>query len=99
MPLVIRDTNAPPPERYHYPVQHAEGIVVVDASNYNALFDNIRKHCAANGIQGPSDQEVIDYLCRETHLSCYDSDTRVPLVNKLTQGLPFTAPSCCNRAK
>lgn len=95
--LVIRDTNAPPPERFHFPVK-ATGHTV-DAGNYNQLFENIRAHCVANGIPGPSDQEVIDYLCRNTHISCYDSETRAPLINALTQGLPYVPPGCCGASR
>lgn len=101
MALVIRDVNAPPPERFHFPTKAYGSAAAfdVDASNYNQLFENIRKHCESNGKPIPSNQEVVDYLCRETHVSCYDDETHQPLINKLTQGLPFTPTTRCCGSK
>lgn len=96
MPLAIRDISVTPPERWHFPVA---GIMTVEAPNFNALLDAIDACCKTNGAGTPSNQEVIDYLCSHTHIPCYDTQTRVPLVNAFSLSLPVPQRSCCSKAK
>lgn len=93
MALAIRDTNSPPPERFHFPIPQTG--FDVDAGSYNQLFENIHQHCVANNIPEPDRQTVIDFLCNNTHVPCYDDHTRIPLVNAFTMSVPVPTRSCC----
>jgi hypothetical protein len=93
MSLAIRDTSTIPPEDWIYVV--AQTNHPVRTKNYSLLYPEIVDHCTSNRIPVPSQQEVIDYLCANVHVPCYDSETHVPLINKM--GLPFVRPNtgCC----
>lgn len=96
MALVIRDTNTIPPERFHYPVAQTE--MDIYAPNYNSLYGMIVQHCQANNISPPGEQAVIDWLCVNLSLPCYDSGDRQPLINRWTMGTPGELPSsCCSK--
>lgn len=93
--LVIKDTGSVPPERWHYPVG-ATGYDVY-APNYPALYSMIVQHCTANNVTPPSEQEVVDWICTNLTVSCYEQETKQPLVNRFVLGLPTPAPSCCGK--
>jgi hypothetical protein len=97
MALALQDHNAPPVERFHFPVGKTGHTV--DAGSYNLLFDKVKEHCAANSVDYPGDQAIIDYLCKHTHVRCYDTETRAPLANKLTMNIPHVPTGCCGRSK
>jgi hypothetical protein len=93
MSLAIRDTTTVPPEDWLYHVA-ATGLTIT-TKNYETLYPLVIEHCKSNNVAIPSQQEVIDYLCANVHVPCYDSETHVPLINKM--GLPFVRPNtgCC----
>lgn len=98
MPLVIRDVNTIPPERFHYLVSATNFDIY--APNYNGLYSAIQQHCIANNVGIPSLQEVIDFCCANLSVPCYNSDDRTPLVNRWVMGTPGKLPSsCCSSAK
>jgi hypothetical protein len=93
MSLAIRDTTTVPPEDWLYYVE-ATGLTIT-TKNYQTLYPAVVEHCRSNNVPVPSEQEVIDYNCLNSHVPCYDSETHVPLINKM--GLPFVRPNtgCC----
>ncbi len=97
MALWIRDTSSVPTEGWQFP-----GIIngfIVRAPNYHAIFDAVKKHFEANGQSYPGDQAVIDWQCQNLSVPCLEMETRTPLVNRFTLGLPAPAPSCCGSKK
>lgn len=97
MANVIRDTSTVPPEGWTFPV--AQTGVTVRSPNWTVFYSQIQDHCAANNIQPPSMQEVVDYCCAHLHVPCYDDVRRQPLVNKWSQSLPVVLPGCCSGRK
>jgi len=96
MPLVIQNTATVPSDGWTYLVE-ATGYTVF-TRNYSMLYQMIVQHCQANNVPPPSEQDVIDKLCEEKHIPCYNSETRQPLVNKFLLGLPEPAPlGCCGK--
>jgi hypothetical protein len=95
MSLVIRDTSSVPPDRWSYYV--AATLHRIESPNWNALYDLVSRHCVVNGVPVPSLQDVVDQVCRELHVNCYDDQTRQPLVNKFSLGLPHKPSSCCSK--
>lgn len=96
MALVMRDSGTVPDDRWHYPI---EGIRDVYAPNWPALYPEVERVCLANGIQPPSLQQVIDWCCRNLRIPCFDDQTRTPLANKWSMGLPVVLPGCCGDKK
>lgn len=93
--LVISDTSVVPGEKFHFPVT-ATGVDIY-APNYPALFSMVQQHCIANNVSYPGDQAIIDFLCLNTHVPCYQSETRKPLVNAFLMQLPLPPTSCCGK--
>lgn len=93
MSLAIKDTSSVPPETWLFYV--AATNFTVSTRNYSLLYPKIVEHCRANNVGVPSEQEVVDQMCRDLHISCYDAETHTALINKL--GLPFVPPpaGCC----
>jgi hypothetical protein len=97
MSLQIKDVSTVPPESWVY---HIEEINLnVSTRNYQLLYPTIVERCRDNNVPIPTEQDVIDQLCKNLRVPCYDDQTRQPLINKM--GLPFVAPasSCCNPKK
>lgn len=95
--LVIRDTSSVPSERWHFPVP--ETGFDVFAPNYAALYGMVVQHCQANQVPVPSEQDVVDWLCANVSIPCYESETRVPLINRFSLGIPAKPTACCGQAK
>jgi hypothetical protein len=93
MSLAIRDTSTIPPEDWVFFVP-ATGVTIT-TKNYQLLYPMVVEHCQSNKVSVPSEQEVIDYNCLNSHVPCYDSETHEPLINKM--GLPFVRLNvgCC----
>jgi hypothetical protein len=91
--LAIKDTGTVPPENWSYYVEQTN--FTVSTKNYSLLYQLVVEHCQANNAPVPSQQDVTDWQCANLHVSCYESETHVPLINKM--GLPFVAKktSCC----
>ncbi len=94
MSLVIKDTDHVPPEDWIYLVEQTG--FTVRTKYYRSLYPEIVKHCQSNGMPIPSEQDVINSLCANVTIPCYDGMT--PLVNKWQSGV-FTLPSvgCCGK--
>jgi len=90
----IRDSSTVPTEGWQYP--GLNGFTVY-TRNYSLLYGKVREHYESNGHPAPSEQEVIDYQCDNLFIPCYESETRLPLINRFTQGLPPTAKRCCTK--
>lgn len=96
MSLVIRDTSVVPFNGWQYTV--ASTSHTVSTRNYTLLYPEIVKHCIGNNVSAPTEQEVIKYLCESLSIPCYEEETRVPLINKFSLGVP-NAPrlgTCCS---
>ena len=84
--LVIRDTSVPPFNGWQFPVQATNHTV--STRNYSRLYPEIVKHCQVNNVPSPTEQEVIAYLCQTESIPCYEAESRSPLINAFTMGLP-----------
>lgn len=95
MPLVIRDTSTVPHEDWTFHVEQTNWVA--QTKNYSLLYPIILQHCQSNNIQPPTQQEVINYVCSQAHVPCYEYETRMPLINKFTNGEPNPPRSggCC----
>lgn len=94
MPLVIRDLGAVPTGGWMYPSIDGKMLCY----SYSILYDKIVEHYTANNAPIPTRQEVTDWQCKELSLSCYDSDTHEPLINKWVMGISSRPPAgCCGK--
>ena len=93
--LVIRDTSVVPQDGWQYPVQSTGHTITT--RNYAMLYPMVRQHCITNGVEVPSEQDVIKYLCETLIIPCYESDNNVPLINKFSLGIPNSPRlgGCC----
>lgn len=91
---VIRDTTVVPDEGWKYPSVDGKFLYT---RNYGLLYGLVKDHYEANGQSVPSPQDVVDWLCANTYLSCYDDQTREPLINRWTQGLAPVTQRCCGK--
>lgn len=95
MALVIQDKDTPPPERWQYPDVNGNPL---DAGNWTQLIDIVTKHYSSNAAPVPSEQMIVDHVCKTLRVRCFDSHTRVPLINRV--GLPYTPTrACCGGKK
>lgn len=90
----IRDTSTVPTEGWQYPAISGPPIYT---RNYSLLYGLVVEHYRSNGAEPPSEQAVIDWQCDNLFLPCYESNTREPLINRFTQGLPPPAKGCCGK--
>lgn len=97
MPLQLKDEGEVPRERWQYLVP--ETNYVVTAPNWYALYPEILRHCASNQIGPPSLQAVVDYCCANLSISCFEGETRQPLINRWSRGLPSLLPTACCGSK
>src|SRR6266446_1871087 len=96
MSLVIKDTSVVPPEGWTYYVSETNFKVITP--NYSSLYTLVTQHCLSNGVNPPSQQTVIDYLCNNTHVPCYNSESGSLISNPWSLGLPVPAKvGCCGR--
>lgn len=91
MDLWIKDTSSVPPERWQYFVEATQYTVMVPS--YGLLYQEVVKHCQANNVPPPSEQEVIQWVCANLTVDCREG--KEPFVNRFSQGLPAPATSCC----
>lgn len=92
----IRDTSTVPDTGWMYPGLNG---YVVETRNYALLYDLVKQHYEANGVPVPSQQDVIDWMCENLFIPCYDKDSRKPLVNRFTSGLPVPKSRGCSSCK
>jgi hypothetical protein len=96
MSLAIRDTSVVPPESWIYLVEQTG--VLITTKNYAMLYPLVVQHCQSNNVPVPSQQDVVNYICKEAHVPCFDRETHQPLINKFTLGLPNPISSgCCGK--
>lgn len=93
---VLRDSTTVPDGGWRYPGVNG---FTVETRNYSQLYWLVKQHYEANQQAAPSEQEVIDYLCSNLFVPCYDSETRQPMINRFTQGLPTAKRGCCSDSK
>ena len=95
MPLVIQDTSCVPPEDWCFYVQPTN--FTVKTKNYAQLYPLVKQHCLSNGVNPPSEQEVIDFNCHNAHIPCFDSESASLIPNKWSLNLPIPARTggCC----
>lgn len=94
--LKIQDTSVVPPEDWQYYVQPTN--FTVKTKNYAQLYPLVRQHCLSNGVNPPSEQQVIDAVCNSTHVPCYDSDSGALIPNAWFLNLPVPPKlGCCGQ--
>jgi hypothetical protein len=95
MALVIRDTETLPPEDWTYYVQPTNHMV--RTKSYVRLYPEVKLHCLSNGVNPPSEQEVIDYNCHNAHVPCFDSESAslIPNAWTLNLAIPPRLGGCC----
>lgn len=90
MSLTIRDTKTTPkPDKWRFP--DVNGVDIVENSYMN-LKREVRMHYAANGKEPPGEQEIINYLCANVAVPCFDGPN--PVRNRFTD-----PPSMIERGK
>lgn len=93
--IAIKDTSAVPEEGWQFFVPKTG--YTVTTRNYGMLYQMVVRHYKSNQIAPiPTEQEVIDYVCANGRVSCYETETREPLINKFS--FPSARPvtnSCC----
>lgn len=85
MPLTIRDTNTTPRER-SWPFPAVDGSVMTSNSWMN-LKNLVHQHYTTNGRPVPTEQEIIQYVCDEVTVPCFDGTE--PYRNKFTDPPTF----------
>lgn len=98
MALFIKDTGTVPnPDGWKYYVEQTK--FPVTTKNYAILYSEVVKHCKANGVAIPSEQEVIDQMCAKLHIACYESSNAAMFQNAYAMGIPLPprVGSCCGR--
>ena len=95
MSLVIRDTQVVPPGvGWSYYV--AATNYTVQTKIYSQIYPMVVQHCKANGVNPPTQQEVIDWQCANLHIPCIESDGGHALVNSWYLNLPVPQlKGCC----
>lgn len=93
MALWIRDTNAVPDGGWRYP--HVAPDKFVHAPNYNALYPAVVNAYAINEQPPPSQEQVINWLCTNLSIPCFEGNQA--LVNKFVLGLPTPVKGCCGK--
>jgi hypothetical protein len=82
-----------PQEGWQYLVQ-ATGTLI-KTRNFAMLYPMISKHCKANNLPVPAEQDVINYMCANLFIPCYEG--QIPLMNKWSMNIPRPRAlgSCC----
>ena len=94
--LVIQDTETVPGEDWFYVIQSTNHKISV--KNFTRLYPEVVRHCLANGINPPDQQTIIDFVCANSHVPCYDSESGTLISNPWTLNLPLPPKlGCCGR--
>lgn len=93
MSLLIRDSSVVPPEDWAYYVPQTN--FMVKTKNFAQLYILVKQHCLSNGVNPPDQQTVIDYICNNSHVPCYESENAAPLANAWFLNLPVPAKTGC----
>ena len=85
-----------PQEGWQYLVE-ATGTMIT-TRNFSMLYPIILQHCKSNNVPAPTEQDVINYICANLFVACYEG--LVPLVNKWSMNIPRPRAlgSCCTEA-
>lgn len=68
--LTIRDTKTTPRERrWWYPGLNGHEV---SSNSYSNLKREVAEHYRSNGQPVPSEQQIIDYLCANLSVPCYE---------------------------
>ncbi len=94
---VISDVSSIPDGGWQYP-HPVSGMI--SCFNYQVFYPRILEAYQSNKVVPPSEQTVIDYVCANAWVPCFESETHTPLINKFTLGLPRPPTSgCCGGNK
>ncbi len=95
MSLVILDSSVvPKPLGWAYYV--AATNYTVHTPIYSQIYPMVVAHCQANGMNPPSQQEVIDQMCQNLFIPCNESTGGGPITNKWSLNLPVPQlKGCC----
>lgn len=77
--LRIHDTKSTPRGKWKYP--GVDGFEIV-SNSYMNLMREVVIHYKGNGQEPPSEQEIIQYLCDNTPIPCFEG--REPYPNQFT---------------
>lgn len=97
MALFISDTGTVPnPDGWKYYFSATNHTVIT--RNYNYLYPEVVKHCTANGLAVPTQQEVINQMCERLHIPCFEAEGS-PFMNAFAAGIPLPPRlgTCCSR--
>lgn len=73
--LTIRDKSTTPrPDKWRYPA--VDGTEIVENSYMN-LKREVAMHYRTNGRDLPSEQQIVDYLCANVSVQCYDDGKEI----------------------
>lgn len=72
--LTIRDKSTTPKEKWRYPA--VDGSEIITNSWMNLKIE-VRQHYAANGQPVPDEQTIIDWLCKNVSVNCFDNGQEV----------------------
>jgi hypothetical protein len=90
MALFINDTGVVPnPDGWKY--YFAETNHMVITKNYSYIYPEVVKHAQANGLAIPTEQQVIDWMCQNLFVPCYERDSpcRHLLINCISDSQTF----------
>ncbi len=93
--IFCRDTSVVPPGvGWAYYVEPTNYTVATKI--YTQIYPMVVQHCLANGVNPPTEQQVIEQMCQRLKIPCQESDGGYALVNAWTLDLPV-APlkGCC----
>lgn len=75
MALTIRDTKTTPRERkWWYPAVDGPDI---SETSYSNLKRAVSEHYRSNGRPAPTEQQIIDYLCANLSVPCYEGKEQI----------------------
>ncbi len=94
--IVIRDTSVVPPGvGWAYYVEPTN--FTVQTKIYSQIYPLVVQHCLANGVNPPTQQQVIEQMCQNLKIPCMENDGGHALVNAWTLDLPTVAlKGCCS---
>lgn len=93
MSLVIRDNSVTPRDGWSYYVEATN--YTVTTRNPNLIYSMVVKHCLANGINPPTEQQVIDWQCQNLNIPCHDGGNLMENSWSLSLPLPPRTGGCC----
>ena len=88
----LKDVSSIPDSGWNYPSVTGKFI---SGRNYSKFLSDVQEHYRANRRPEPSEQTIVEWMCANLYLPCYDDQTRQPLINRFTRGLVDPPRGCC----